>query len=633
MRLATGLVVCIAGLCHAQPAQRIVVGDGNVNWASGGNHRNPTVLIKRRGTSTSEDTTNTPGGAIDFSHRRGWISPLYFDEDENIASRVLLGEGSVGVSGTFYGATSKEQLTGTVNGDPDVAYERKPDIFNTTPQLRDVSVILDFHVPVGIHRVRFFPRNTVVPNPSFPFEQDFLRAYELWVNAELTDLNTPDRLIRRDTSNESPVVDIDVSPQYVRLVKVRSLSTVPYEYDEIEVYGTGYMSSGTYLSDIIDLGDRATIGPLLWVEQIVGDSLFSNVDVRLRSGLDDTPIRYLEVIRDAAGVPTGTADVSAQRYYTLERRDRAMLVEDQTNWSPWVPVRNGGQIDVPVPRRFVQFRVDFTGGLFDTRQLDRVRFDYLVPPVADALTAEVYPRRAVAEEAASFRYAIRVGADGPVRGFDRLEIDTNVEVSGVRQATLDGEPIPVSLEEVRADGFVLSLPLIARHEALLEFTFDLPIFRFGTTFSGRAFRNDTPDVPQRLAPGDARYFAPDDVAELSGLFVAIPEDNLGHLVGQIKVSEPVITPNGDGINDSVELQFNLLQLVSPVPVAVDVFDLAGRRLRQLPVGNLGIGPGQQSWDGTDDDGRLVPPGIYVWVLRIDADAFEEQHSGTIGVVY
>ena len=53
-------------------------------------------------------------------------------------------------------------------------------------------------------------------------------------------------------------------PQYVRILRLKSLANVPFEIDEIEVYGTGYLQRATYLTDIIDLGQRATIGPVRW---------------------------------------------------------------------------------------------------------------------------------------------------------------------------------------------------------------------------------------------------------------------------------------------------------------------------------------------------------------------------------
>ena len=636
MRHSLPILVLLA-LVHSaspQPVRRFVLGAEGTTWQSGGNHRDPTVLVKLRARGTVEDTTNAPGGSISFDHRPGWVSPLFFDPDENIVARVLEGEGTIGLQGAFYGEESAAQLLGTVNGDHLVAFERRPDVFNTAPKMRDVWVILDFAVPVGVHRIRFYPRNTVVSTPRHPFQEDYLRAYELWVNPTATDLDAPDRLMERNTANAEPVVDIELAPQYVRLVKLRSLAAVPYEIDEIEVYGTGYLAQGTYLSDIVDLEGRATIGPLRWTENAVGDPLFSRLSVRMRTGIDDTPIHYRKRVRDSQGQITSSREVYPTAYYSLDRRDRVPLGDEDTdNWSPWIKVENGGLAAAPMPRRYVQLRLEFAGGLSATREADRIEFDYLVPPIADALQAEVYPRLAVAEKPATFRYAVRLRADGPIRGYDRLEVDTNIAATDIRELKLDGQPLDFEVEYIRQDGFALRFPLIDRDEAVLEFTFDLPIFRFGTTFSGRAYNSLAGSVPQQLQPGNAAVFGPDDIDEVSGLFVAIPKKQLGRLVGEIAVSSQVFTPNGDGINDIFEISLNLLQLVGPAPVALDIYDLSGRRMHRVFVEKRGIGPLSRNWDGRDADGGLVPPGMYVWVLAVEADAFAERYMGTLAVVY
>ena len=67
--------------------QRFILGQGGLSWQSGGGFRDPTVLYKPRGSGVREDTTNAPGGTIDFDHRPGWISPLFFEPDENISAR------------------------------------------------------------------------------------------------------------------------------------------------------------------------------------------------------------------------------------------------------------------------------------------------------------------------------------------------------------------------------------------------------------------------------------------------------------------------------------------------------------------------------------------------------------------
>jgi hypothetical protein len=271
--------------------------------------------------------------------------------------------------------------------------------------------------------------------------------------------------------------------------------------------------------------------------------------------------------------------------------------------------------------------------LFQTRAVDQLSFDYLVPPIADGLTAEVYPRLAAAEQPATFRYAVRLTADGAVRGFDRLEVDTNIAATAVRAVRIDSLPVAFEVEYIREGGFALRFPRIDRDGTLLEFAFDLPIFRFGTTFSGRAYNSEAPGVPQRLVPGEAVVFAADDVGELSGLFVAIPKSQLGKLVGEIAVARRVFTPNGDGVNDRFELFFNLLQLVEVAPVRLEVYDLAGRLVRLVGEEERGIGPAGFVWDGRAVDGELVGVGTYVWVLRVVADAFAEVHSGILAVAY
>lgn len=52
-----------------------------------------------------------------------------------------------------------------------------------------------------------------------------------------------------------------------------------------------------------------------------------------------------------------------------------------------------------------------------------------------------------------------------------------------------------------------------------------------------------------------------------------------------------------------------------VPTRLEVFDLRGRRIRQLQVGPLAPGPHEAVWDGVDDQGRGVASGVYFAVLR------------------
>jgi subtilisin-like proprotein convertase family protein len=65
-----------------------------------------------------------------------------------------------------------------------------------------------------------------------------------------------------------------------------------------------------------------------------------------------------------------------------------------------------------------------------------------------------------------------------------------------------------------------------------------------------------------------------------------------------------------------EIRFSL-------PVATDaaleIFDVAGRRIRTVAAGRMGAGLHAERWDGRDDGGRPVAPGVYLY--RLNAGAY------------
>ena len=70
-RLLAGLLLClVAAPAAGQPAERFVLGSGGRSWEGGGGGIDPTLLERVR-SRVSEDTTNAPGDAIDFTGRPG----------------------------------------------------------------------------------------------------------------------------------------------------------------------------------------------------------------------------------------------------------------------------------------------------------------------------------------------------------------------------------------------------------------------------------------------------------------------------------------------------------------------------------------------------------------------------------
>jgi len=71
----------------------------------------------------------------------------------------------------------------------------------------------------------------------------------------------------------------------------------------------------------------------------------------------------------------------------------------------------------------------------------------------------------------------------------------------------------------------------------------------------------------------------------------------------LALSAPRPNPSGGVTNLSLELP-------SATAVEIDVYDTMGRRTRALASGRFGAGRHTVSWDGRDDAGRRVRPGVY-----------------------
>lgn len=56
---------------------------------------------------------------------------------------------------------------------------------------------------------------------------------------------------------------------------------------------------------------------------------------------------------------------------------------------------------------------------------------------------------------------------------------------------------------------------------------------------------------------------------------------------------------------------------------IGIYDVGGRRVRALVDGVQAPGERWVSWDGTNDLGRAVPPGMYL--LRMQAPGFVQVH--------
>ena len=81
------------------------------------------------------------------------------------------------------------------------------------------------------------------------------------------------------------------------------------------------------------------------------------------------------------------------------------------------------------------------------------------------------------------------------------------------------------------------------------------------------------------------------------------------------------------------VDYELFLLPDPIPVALNVYDLQGRRRARIPVGVQGAGVQQATWDGRDEQGALLAPGLYLLDLELESEFKNIRHLRPVGVAY
>ena len=521
---------------------------------------------------------------IDFDTRPGFIQPARNGPEDNIALRLTERGGRITspnarvVLETSQSAVD-ELLSKMVDGGGEAF---------VIPGVGTRGIIfrVDLGERFGVNRVRFYPR------PGF--EEAYLRGYRLSLNDGSEEQTTISgepkmRVFKSNDRNTDPVVDIPIPLQYVRYIEIQQLVRGAWEIDELEVFGEGFPSKASYHSQVFDQGQPAVFGSLLWSAAALGE-----------------PTKVKATLRTRSGTTPDTADTLAW-----------------SGWSP--PYLAGGPAAVasPAPRRYWQFHVQLESTeILSAALVDSVAVE-VSPALADSLVAEVGPREAVVGQPTELTYWVRSYNS---RGFDRLDIDTQAPVEVVRSVQIDGSDVAWDKADIEG-GVRLGFPRIAGDQ-VLRVVFESIALRYKTVFSGRVSDSGRPqDLPQELVSGET---GADAIAE-GGL--AVTTRFAGDLVHAVRADPAPFSPNGDGLNDEATITWDLTNLTSPVPVSAAVYDLAGQRRRLIYSGLDGSGRYDRAWDGTDDTGRRLPPGLYVVRVEIEADTGTESRTAIVPVVY
>ena len=69
-------------------------------------------------------------------------------------------------------------------------------------------------------------------------------------------------------------------------------------------------------------------------------------------------------------------------------------------------------------------------------------------------------------------------------------------------------------------------------------------------------------------------------------------------------------------------------------MTVEISDLSGRVVASVYSGQDAAGHYDREWRGLDDGGNLVPPGAYLYQIKVDTDRSEKvTQVGVVNVAY
>ena len=443
-------------------------------------------------------------------------------------------------------------------------------------------------------------------------------------------------IIHDISENTRPDLELAIPPVPVRylLFEGPENSRGIWEIAEFEIYGAGPAPFAGYVSNVIDLGAPASIGEFVWSGSKDHEA---NIDFRMRVGDDEDPNNYWRFTfrgDERSHFGRDGKALTLRTYSGLESGEKAGVTHDTERWSFWSTAfgfdMGNGDVAASKPRQFIQLRADFESTDQASGQLDYLQFAVSIPPVASATVAEISPTTSLAGEVASFTYKIKPRFQPGDLGFDSISIDTPAQVLGVDAVRIGGKSAEFAVKALTETGFSVRIPAIDTQltEELIEVDFRGEIFKFGTVFTGRVFNSSLPDeVHQSVTAGDA-----DPLVDSDRLQVDLVE--LSHrTILALRLSSPVLTPNGDGVNDRVEIEYDLLNLSGGVPIRVKILNLAGHSLGRVLDDIATSGRSAMQWDGRMGAGRLLVPGMYILRLEVEADSGTDTVDRVFSIAY
>ncbi len=367
---------------------------------------------------------------------------------------------------------------------------------------------------------------------------------------------------------------------------------------EIRIFGEGYVSEGTYTSAIdTSLGAAVNFG------QVYVDADFDNatsVSIEMRTG--NTP----------AADTTWSAWSTPVEFFSAEEAEKGTL------------------LDVKEPRRNFQYRLHLFTSDLGTPKVKGVKFVYQKNLIADSTVAFITPSDVPVLSPVTLKYSIAAYFSHSSLGLDTVKI-RSPGPAVVRSVSSDGVPISYTFLPA-PDQMTIGFPQTIVTSSTIDITFTTKLIE-GADFpaeivSKNASWNPQFVDPHRTATGDGWSVTTNGVPE--------------NVLVDVQIDPNPFTPNGDGKNDATIIDFSVANVETPKTLSISIYDLTGKKIRTVvsmpSAANPYFGDPRSGgkgflWDGRNDNGKLVLPGVYIIQLAVNVDNGGEFVTKTVVVAY
>jgi hypothetical protein len=435
---------------------------------------------------------------------------------------------------------------------------------------------------------------------------------------------------------------------------------------EMEVYGRGFAPDCLWESKVIDMGQGQPVnlgrvyyevshwrrdpesGELTAVQE---DS--SRILLELQTGSDLDPVAHY-VYNDLGGL----SEAPRAEWMALDNADilggtegpgfRGPRADDRENWSFWSqPIAASGALARMPVGRYLRLRLRLQSeSPWEFARVHSVRIER-GPLLADQIVGEVGSGGQIA--AAESLPMLSAGDREPIvlelradfggagqQGFDGLRITTPLEIQfdSLAIGRVDGNMVMVQPDSVVSEpsGLAVYLPPNSRIKSngdrRARVFLSARLFGAASELAVEVFDRTQEHLAQQVSGGDATELMASD-----RMLVVATEGTGADVIGSLNVTPRIMTPQGDGINDVVDIEYAVFHVLGTASVQTTVHRLDGTEVWRAPAAMESAGRRVVTWNGRDGSGNLVLPGVYLVRVEVDAEAGRAARVQSIAVAY